>query len=105
VNPIWTAAISSILRFVLAVVAGWLVRKGVWSQGEAATYIEAATLGLISVAWSLWDKYHARIKFLTALDMHAGASEADVKQVIADGMGTPLAGNQPTVDVSKIGRK
>jgi hypothetical protein len=105
VNPVVQSALGSILRWALALGAGYLVEHGVWSEGEATTYVTAAVLALLSLLWSLWQKYHERVKFLTALDMHAGATEADVKAVIADGMGTPIAGNQPTVDVSKIGKK
>jgi len=104
-NPVLQAALGSILRWALALGAGYLVERGVWSEGEATTYVGATVLALLSLLWSLWAKYHDRIKFLTALDMHAGATEADVKAVIADGMGTPVLGNQPTVDLSKIGRK
>lgn len=75
-NPILSAAIGSILRWIFAFAAGWLVQRGVWTPEDASTYLGAAVLAVMGLGWSLWSKYHDRIKFLAALDAPAGTPEA-----------------------------
>lgn len=87
-NPMLAAAIGSVARFVLALGAGYLVRGGVWSQSDAALYVEAATLAAISLGWSWWQKYHGRRKLVVALNLPP-TSEAAVEQKIASGAPLP----------------
>ena len=101
-NPLFQAAIGAILRWFFALGAGYLVEHGIWSQSEASTYVTAAALAAVSLGWSLWAKYHSRIKFLTALEAPAGSSEADVKATIDSGMGASATGSGSSVDVRKI---
>lgn len=77
-NPVFAAALGSILRWWLAILAGYLVKAGVWTSSESDTYVAAAVLGLLALGWSLWQKYRARIKFLAALDAKPGTDEADL---------------------------
>ena len=84
-NPILQAALGSILRWALALLAGYLVKAGIWTGSAAETYVAAATLALLALGWSLWQKYHSRIRFLTALAMPLGATENDVKYQVATG--------------------
>lgn len=88
-NPMVSAALGAILRWALTGLAGWLVSHGIWQQAEAASYVMAASLALLSLGWELWRKYKGRIKFLTALTMTPGASEADVKAHLKAGGATP----------------
>jgi hypothetical protein len=74
-NPVAAAAIGAILRWGLAFLAGYLVQAGIWQATEAEGYVAAAVLGLLGLGWSLWQKYHDRIKFLAALHAPAGTSE------------------------------
>lgn len=90
-NPLLSEAIGSILRWALSIAAGLLVQQGIWSQAQAQTYVLAASMGALSLGWSLWAKYRARIKFLTALEAPAGATESSVTDKVANGMGAPLA--------------
>lgn len=55
-NPLLQAAIGSIIRFGLAALAGHLVKAGVWTSADASMYVGAATLGVISLGWSLYLK-------------------------------------------------
>ncbi len=91
-NPILGAAIGSILRWLLAVGAGYFVQKGIWTDTDATAYVSAAALGLLSLGWSLYNKYRGRIKFLTALDMPPGATEAEVKTKVDAGFGASIMG-------------
>lgn len=56
-SPMLQAALGAIIRHSLTLAAGYLVSKGVWSQDAAGTYIEAATLGALSLGWSLYQKW------------------------------------------------
>ena len=76
-NPMLGAAVGSVLRFLLAIAAGYLVRGGVWSQTDAALYVEATVLAVLSLGWSQWQKWQARQKLVTAL-MLAKTTEAKV---------------------------
>lgn len=89
-NPILSAALGSLIRWVLAIGAGYFVEHGLWTQADATIYVTAAALGVLSLGWSLWVKYRGRITFLTALEMPKGATEADVKATIAEGGGASL---------------
>lgn len=82
-NPVLSAALGSILRWGLAFLAGYLVKAGIWSGAEAETYLTAAVLGLLGLGWSLWQKYHDRIKFLAALDAPSGTTEQALKTDMA----------------------
>ena len=88
-NPLWEASLGSILRWALAIGAGYLVHKGIWTSGDATTYVSAAAMGILSLAWSQRDKIIARAKMLTALWMPRGTTEAAVDAHIAAGLPTP----------------
>lgn len=94
-NPIAQEAIGSILRWGLAIVAGYLVKQGIWTDAAATTYVMAASLALLSVGWSLWQKYHDRVKLLTALTMPAGTTENQVIAKVASGAVTPTVTTPP----------
>jgi hypothetical protein len=95
VNPLLQSALGAILRWLFALGAGYLVEHGIWTQSEASTYVAGAALAALSLGWSLWAKYHNRIKFLTALEAPAGSSEADVKATIAAGLGASVTETPP----------
>lgn len=94
-NPLMQAAITSILRWAFALGAGYLVHKGIWTSGDAATYVEAAALGLVSLAWSQRNMIQQRAAFLMALMMPHGTTENEVKSVIAAGAVTPALTTPP----------
>lgn len=88
-NPMAVAAITSILRWGLAIGAGYFVHKGIWTSSDATTYVEAAALGIVSLAWAQRAWFVARVKFLTALWMPHGSTENDVNARIAAKLQTP----------------
>lgn len=87
-NPIVSAALGSILRWALAIGAGYLVKAGIWTGSDAETYVTAATLGALGLGWSLWQNNRGRVKLLTTLHW-AGVTEQDVTAHIASGAPTP----------------
>lgn len=94
-NPILQSALGSILRWALAIAAGYLVKAGIWDANDAETYVATAALALLALGWSWWQKYHDRIKLLTALTMKPGATENDVIAHIASGAPTPTVSTPP----------
>lgn len=100
-NPILSAAVGSILRWALSFAAGYLVNAKVWTGEEAAVYVTAGTLGLLGLGWSLWNKYHGRIKLLSALEM-AGATEHELKALVASSPNPPVSTPANQVPVSSI---
>lgn len=97
-NPMVSAAIGALVRWALQGAAVWLVERGVWTQAEAATYVMGASLALLSLGWSVWNKYRGRLALLTALTMPAGlTTENDVKDHIAAGGPVPSVTTSPAV--------
>lgn len=90
-NPLAAAAIGSVLRFGLAAVFGYFVRKGIWTDAEASTYITAAVSGLLALGWGLYNKYKGRVKLLTALATPHPTTEAHVEQMVANGQAPPAS--------------
>jgi hypothetical protein len=87
-NPILSAALGSILRWVLALAAGYLVKAGIWTGSDAETYVAAGSMAALGLGLSIWNKYHSRIKLLTALEL-AGATEHEVKALMANTVASP----------------
>jgi len=84
-NPLLQAALGSIVRWVLAFVAGWLVQHGIWTQADAETYVAAAALAVVGLLWSLWQKYRTSIVISTALSLPAGSSEEKLAETVSRG--------------------
>jgi hypothetical protein len=65
--PIVQEAAGAIVRAALFILAGYLVKAGIWTEDEAARYVGAAALFVLTLGWSLWQKYKSRTKLVTAL--------------------------------------
>lgn len=76
-NPLLHQALSSVLRHFLTAGAGYFVTRGIWGKQEAESYVGALVLFLLSFFWSLSQKYFARLKLESALELPAGATEAE----------------------------
>lgn len=95
-NPLLTSALTSALRWALAILAGYLVKHGIFSDDLAERCIEAGIPALLALGWSLWEKSNARKKVLTALMMPIGSTENDLKAHIASGAPTPTVFTPPS---------
>lgn len=86
--------IGSLVRAGVLFSAGWFVQQGIWTQDQAARFSTAITAWLVAalmaLGWSLWQKYRARLKFLTALESPAGTHEAVVEDRIKRGVGASV---------------
>lgn len=87
-NPMVAAAIGSIVRKGLAVLAGILVARGIWTQGDAETYIGAAVIWLTTQGWDLFVMYWRRRKLVAALATPAVISERQVEKLIENNSAT-----------------
>ena len=81
-NPILSEAIGSVLRWALALAAGFLVQRGIWSEADAGIYVAAGAIGLISIGWSMWQKWAMRLKLLTALGF-SDVTELQIENLVA----------------------
>ena len=88
-NPILQEALGSLLRWTLMLGAAYIVKKGIWTEGDATKYVEAGVVALLTLGWSLWEKYKSRIKLLTALTMPIGSTENDLKAAVSTGIDIP----------------
>lgn len=88
-NPMAQEAFASIIRSILKIGAGYLVARGVWSQGDATTYVSAAALAVVGLGWSYWTTYVSRAKLLTSLANPTLRTEAAVVDHIESGMPVP----------------
>lgn len=84
-NPLLQAALGSILRHILTIVAGYFVGKGIWTPEDANTYIVSAVAAVLALGWSLWAKYKDAIFRRVAMKLPAGVDEYDVKKAIEQG--------------------
>jgi hypothetical protein len=88
--PLFAAIVGAFVRAGLIWLATRLVDWGVFQQGDVEGYVVGLTVAIVALAWSVWAKYKDRIKFKTALEAPAGASEAKVLAKIADGLGAKI---------------
>ena len=88
-NPILQSAIGSILRYLLMILATYLVKHGIWTASAAEGYVEAAVVALLALGWSWWKIHDNRVKLLTALSLPVGATENELKAHIASGAPVP----------------
>lgn len=79
--------LATIIRWLLALVAGWLVSKGIFTQDQVDNWmpelVTGIVLALIPLLWSLWRGISHRVGFLVALDLPSGSTPSDVKEATA----------------------
>lgn len=91
-NPMLQAALGAVLRWALAIGAGYLIKAGIWTSSDAETYVTAAALAILALGWSLYQKYSTRSVLLTAL-ASGPISEFNAKEkakVMAPPVTTPV---------------
>ena len=90
-NPLFQQGIGSIIRWLLTFGAGWFITRGIWTEAEASTYIGGATVAILALLWSLWQKYRSRLKLVTAMATPSRTNERAVEALIADGGAPPAS--------------
>ena len=93
-NPLAVKFIGSLLRWVIGPVSALLVAKGVITSEDAGQYsgalsdpgfITGAMGFLAQLGWSLWEKYTARQKLVTALAAPTPTTEQVVELIVKAG--------------------
>ena len=88
-NPMVQEALGSIVRWALMLLAGYVVQAGIWTGADAERYVGGATIAVLALGWSLWQKYRSRLKLVTALASSKPLSEACLKEKLAVMVGIP----------------
>lgn len=88
-DPNLEKALGSIARWVLNLAVPFFVSSGIWTPEDATTYVAAGGLALVSLAWSLWEKYKSRLEFVTALST-GPTTEAKIEQMVSAGESAPV---------------
>jgi uncharacterized membrane protein len=80
-NPMLQAALTAMVRAILLMGSGWLVKHGVWSEGDAASYVAAAAVFIVSYGWDFWTT-HNMLQILNTALMFARTTRSDVKAYV-----------------------
>ena len=83
-NPLLQEALGSVIRWLLMILAGYIVHAGIWTANAAEVYVAAATVAVLALLWSLWQKYRSRLKLVVALSSSVPQTENAVKLTIAN---------------------
>jgi hypothetical protein len=81
VNPLFRDILESLLRKGLTTVAASLVTWGVLTNEQATGVISGVVVFGVSIAWSVYQRYKDRLRFLTAIEAPPGTSEKVVKEM------------------------
>ena len=82
-SPLLSQGLGSIIRWLLGLAVPILVSNGIWTPDDSTAYVTGATVAILSLGWSLWQKYASRSDFVNALLSPQYTSEADVKAMSA----------------------
>ena len=82
--------VGSGVRWLLILVGGILVKKGIISTQQSDVYVQqalpvaiGAVMALVALIWSFWQKKHANTKIDVALTMPVTADRADLEKKVA----------------------
>lgn len=73
------SVVGTFLRTTLTVVGTWLVNKGWITESDFNAIVAGLVMVSVAGVWSLYQKYKSRLTFLAALELPAGAPEAEAK--------------------------
>jgi hypothetical protein len=82
-HPLLASALGAVIRWALTLLVPFFVANGIWTPDESVAYVTGATIAILSLIWSLWQKYGARVEFLNALWSMPATPEKDVKNLPA----------------------
>jgi hypothetical protein len=96
-DPLYAGIIGSIVRWAFMGIGAYLVAHHIITVDQATglqsdlAHRAVLSLPLLApLAWSIYQKYKGRVKFLTALESPAGTTEAGVDAKIDNGMGASV---------------
>ena len=85
-----TIFLGSLFRMLLILLFGALIERGYMTEGQFAQLGMGLGGFVVVSAWTLFKRYHDRLKFRTALESPAGTTEAHINEKIKDGTGATL---------------
>jgi flagellar motor component MotA len=83
-TKIINAWITSLVRMVLALAGGILIRKGYVDSSLWESTVGVIVGGAITAFWSLYEKYHVKKTVLTALAMPTNSTPAQLQVRVAN---------------------
>ena len=84
-TPQWQALAAVGARWLLTLLAGFLVSKGVTDPSQSGALVEVGTgvlVGAAALGWSLLQKWIAKKALVTALAMPPGTTLSDLQRVV-----------------------
>lgn len=80
--PVWIADIvAPLLRYGVAILAGWLVKLGV-EQADATAFAAGLVGVLVPLVWAIVNKRLARQRYEIAKSLPAGATDDQVTDLL-----------------------
>jgi hypothetical protein len=67
--------LAAVLRWVLSMVAGWLIAQGWLNSDQVGEVVAAGVTALVPILWSLIQKYRQAQLVKAALSLPAGATQ------------------------------
>lgn len=92
-----TKLVTGLVRHLLTGVAGWLISNGILNQGDVDQLLAGLGLALITIAWSVWNKYGSHLSVLTALASPQGTTLAQLKESVDSGKTPPVTTSATSV--------
>lgn len=85
IPPFISQIVGAIVRALIMWVAGYLAAQGVTvSDDQVMQAVKWLTPLVVTLAWSIWQKFHGRQKLLVALASPRPMSESEVERKVAD---------------------
>lgn len=91
-RAVYEIVIGTLIRNGVVLLGGWLAAHGLLLGTQIEQWITVVGTTLVCIVWGVWVHYKNRIRFLTAIDVPPGTSEAHVNTLIANGQGATLTG-------------
>jgi hypothetical protein len=89
-NPLAQDFLATIFRKLLTSAAAALVTYGWITPEQSEAYVAGLVIFLVSLVWSLWQRYKDRLEFLTAIISPQDSTEAEVKAAAKTDIAPPV---------------
>lgn len=94
-DPLTKKIVGTLVRSLLTLAAGYLIQHGLLPEGGSTEFVEAGVLLVLSVGWSIWQKYRGLLMIQAAKISPPSASMETVKAIALSGQ-VSTTGTIPT---------